>query len=74
MHKGYTKVLNTVTLNHSLYIEKANTAEVCKPWVLTKWVLEEKENHSYCKTPFGDPHSSLGSERAPKETRESILL
>ena len=26
------------------------------------------------RPPFGDPHSSLGSERAPKETRESFLL
>jgi hypothetical protein len=26
------------------------------------------------RPPFGDPHSSLGRESAPKETRESFLL
>lgn len=45
MHKGYTEVINTVSLNHSLCIEKASTAEVCKPRVFTKCVLGKKTTH-----------------------------
>ena len=41
--------------------------------ITSAFLLCEITNRSV-RPPFGDPHSSLGREGAPKETQESFLL